>query len=175
MRAGGASISCRTYSSGYAGGGLCARFFFRQTKPPTRPITRSAPSATPTPIPACAPVLRPLLEEGDEVAEALALALEGTIVVGAAAEENMDEEGVLVEDVAAAEDEDVTPIVAASTKVLPAEQHPFSASSPQHHDPSGHKLSRALFARPPCIKSVTAYTSSWRVTHQCLPGSCALI
>lgn len=105
-------------------------------------------------------MLRPLLDDAaaEGEAEAVALAAKSVIdVVDAIDDEIFVEVGALVDDVAAADDDEVTPIVAARTNVSPEEQQLFSASSPQHHDPSGHKLNRALFARPPSVSPVPVH------------------
>ena len=100
-------------------------------------------------------MLRPLDDEdedtgdGEDVFEALAAA-DASAVVDAMAEEESDrdrdnrEDEVAAVELGAADDVEVTPIVAASWNVLPEEQQLFSTSSPQHHEPSGHRESLAL-------------------------------
>jgi hypothetical protein len=89
-------------------------------------------------------VLRPEEDDGG-VDVAIALGRFELVIV-ASSIEVIDDAAVAV--VVAADVDDVTPMVAARTNVSPEEQQLFSASSPQHHDPSGHMLMRALLASP---------------------------
>jgi hypothetical protein len=91
-------------------------------------------------------VLRPLDEEDEDVGEALAPASAAPtdVVVAAEEEARVDDEAAAVEEAELEEDVDEMPMVCASWNVAPDVQQLLAASSPQHQEPSGHRLSRAL-------------------------------
>jgi hypothetical protein len=96
-------------------------------------------------MPACAPVLSPPEEEDEDVGEALASAGLLDVVVPIEEDKSVVDDAAAVEGLVLEEEvAEMTPMVAASSKVAPDVQQLLAASSPQHHDPSGHRLNRAL-------------------------------